>query len=282
MIDFVTKSVNSRMVTAFFDTREEAQTAADSLKLLGVRSAQIQIAEGSDPQNTDTAAEPGFWETLKNMFLPAEDHHSYAEGLKRGGFLVSANVEPELYDRALEIVESGGAVDMDEREQNWRSSGWQGYQSEPSTAAGSAVGAAAGMATEPAITPLAPIEADGGNAHYDTTQFARDTSHGRKGLRSYTMVTPIQGEGPLTEDDTYAGDGFSPSEDAGLIAEHMDVIASEGTKIGTVDHLDGDRIKLAKSTSPDGQHHFIPLAFIDHVDAHVHLKKSASEARASW
>jgi hypothetical protein len=159
MIDFVTKSVNSRMVTAFFDTREEAQTAADSLKLLGVRSAQIQIAEGSDPQNTDTAAEPGFWETLKNMFLPAEDHHSYAEGLKRGGFLVSANVEPELYDRALEIVESGGAVDMDEREQNWRSSGWQGYQSEPSTAAGSAVGAAAGMATEPAITPLAPIEA---------------------------------------------------------------------------------------------------------------------------
>jgi hypothetical protein len=96
------------------------------------------------------------------------------------------------------------------------------------------------------------------------------------------MVTPIQGEGPLTEDDTYAGDGFSPSEDAGLIAEHMDVIASEGTKIGTVDHLDGDRIKLAKSTSPDGQHHFIPLAFIDHIDAHVHLKKSASEARASW
>ena len=49
------------------------------------------------------------------MFLPAEDHHSYAEGLRRGGFLLSANVEAELYDRALEIMETGGAVDMDER-----------------------------------------------------------------------------------------------------------------------------------------------------------------------
>ena len=60
------------------------------------------------------------------------------------------------------------------------------------------------------------------------------------------------------------------------------VIASDGMKIGTVDHLDGNQIKLTKSASPDGMHHFIPLADIDHVDAHVHLNKSASEARAIW
>ena len=63
----------------------------------------------------------------------------------------------------------------------------------------------------------------------------------------------------------------------------MDVIASDGAKIGTVDHLDGpDRIKLAKSTSPDGQHHMVPLAWVDHVDTHVHLNKTAVDAKAGW
>jgi hypothetical protein len=69
----------------------------------------------------------------------------------------------------------------------------------------------------------------------------------------------------------------------GKIAEHMEVIASDGVEIGTVDHLDGpDKIKLAKSASPDGQHHYIPLTWIDHVDTHVHLTRSSAEARAAW
>jgi hypothetical protein len=63
----------------------------------------------------------------------------------------------------------------------------------------------------------------------------------------------------------------------------MDVIASDGVKIGTVDHLDGpDRIKLTKSASPDSQHHYVPLAWVDHVDTNVHLTKASAEARAGW
>jgi hypothetical protein len=69
----------------------------------------------------------------------------------------------------------------------------------------------------------------------------------------------------------------------GRIAERMDVIAADGVKIGTVDHLDGpDKIKLAKSTSPDGRHHYIPLTWVDHVDTHVHLARASAEARAAW
>ena len=79
-----------------------------------------------------------------------------------------------------------------------------------------------------------------------------------------------------------AASGFMASRDTGRIAEHMDVIASDGAKIGTVDHLDGERIKLTKSASPDGQHHFIPLAWVDHVDTHVHLNKPHAEAMAGW
>jgi hypothetical protein len=268
MIDFVTKSVDSRMVTAFFDTREAAQNAADSLKALGVRFGQIQIAEGSDPQKTAATAEPSFWESLKSMFLPEEDHHSYAEGLRRDGFLLSANVVPELYDRALEVVDSGGAVNMDEREENWRSSRWTGYQPDPTVATGTAVGAAEGMAFQP--TPV-PAEADGGLASYDSTRFARDMSHGRKGLRSYAYSAGS---------DERPDNRFSAN--SGRITEHMQVIASDGVTIGKVDHVEGNTIKLAKTTSPDGQHHYVALTSVDHVDTHVHLNRGSREVQASW
>ncbi len=66
------------------------------------------------------------------------------------------------------------------------------------------------------------------------------------------------------------------------ITEHMDVIGSDGTKIGTVDHVLGTEIKLTKSADPSGQHHLIPLDWVDHVDTHVHLSKAARDAKAQW
>jgi len=67
------------------------------------------------------------------------------------------------------------------------------------------------------------------------------------------------------------------------IREHMEVRDSEGAHIGTVDHMEGsDKIKLTKTDSPDGQHHFIPLDWIDHIDEHVHLSKSAEDVRRDW
>ena len=67
------------------------------------------------------------------------------------------------------------------------------------------------------------------------------------------------------------------------IKEHMEVIASDGQKIGIVDHMEGsNQIKLAKSDSPDGKHHFISVDLVDHVDAHVHLNKPANDVKANW
>jgi len=67
------------------------------------------------------------------------------------------------------------------------------------------------------------------------------------------------------------------------IKEHMYVLASDGEKIGTVDHMEGqDKIKLTKHDAPDGKHHFIPLSLVDHVDQQVHLNKAAAAVRAQW
>ncbi|CAK7259609.1 DUF2171 domain-containing protein [Shinella yambaruensis] len=70
---------------------------------------------------------------------------------------------------------------------------------------------------------------------------------------------------------------------ASEIREHMEVRAADGRHVGTVDHMEGDsRIKLTKSDSKDGQHHLIPLDWVDHVDAHVHLNKDAQEVERQW
>lgn len=68
--------------------------------------------------------------------------------------------------------------------------------------------------------------------------------------------------------------------DTSRITEHMDVIAAEGQSIGKVDHVQEGRIKLTKSSSPDGQHHFVPFGWIDHIDAHVHLNLTLADIRA--
>jgi hypothetical protein len=66
------------------------------------------------------------------------------------------------------------------------------------------------------------------------------------------------------------------------IKERMDVIASCGKKIGVVDHVEAGAIKLTRKDSPDGQHHFIPTAWVDHVDTHVHLTRNSLEAELAW
>ena len=68
------------------------------------------------------------------------------------------------------------------------------------------------------------------------------------------------------------------------IKEHMEVIGADGVHVGTVDHLDGtDKIKLAKSDpKAGGKHHFIPLKWVERVDAHVHLDKPAKDAMTQW
>jgi hypothetical protein len=76
----------------------------------------------------------------------------------------------------------------------------------------------------------------------------------------------------------------SEGKDVGVagIQERMDVIASCGKKVGVVDHVEGGAIKLTRKDSSDGQHHFIPKTWVDHVDNHVHLKKNSVETEQGW
>lgn len=66
------------------------------------------------------------------------------------------------------------------------------------------------------------------------------------------------------------------------IREHMEVVGSDGNRVGVVDRVEGASIKLTRSDSPDGLHHFIPLDWVASVDQQVHLNKDCAEARQEW
>ncbi|TIM09641.1 DUF2171 domain-containing protein [Mesorhizobium sp.] len=58
--------------------------------------------------------------------------------------------------------------------------------------------------------------------------------------------------------------------DAASIREHMEVIGADGVHVGTVDKVEGRRIKLTKRDSGEGahrgHHHFIPLSLVAEVE----------------
>ena len=67
------------------------------------------------------------------------------------------------------------------------------------------------------------------------------------------------------------------------LRERMDVICSCGKKIGTIDRLESDSIKLAKSDpASDGQHHWVPYSWVDRVDRQVHLNRNYEEIQREW
>lgn len=381
-----------RLITAFFDTAGAAQQAVRDLTAAGVPRDRIVLREGDG-----TAASPrddrSFWDELKDLFLPEEDRYTYAEGLRRGGYLLSVQADAADYERLIDILDTDGAVDMSGRESEWRSQGWQDYagrSSETSAAGAGAAASAIGMTTAGTrTTPATQVRstpATASGASRDTMASGRvdtgreeviplaeeriavgkrDVSHGKVRLRSYVVETPVRetvslreqhveveripvdrpvtaadnlfrdrvieaeerveeavisktahireevrlrttgdtrteqvndtvrrtevevddGRGTATRTGMAGSAGFTGgmSAVAGRIGEHMDVIASDGRKIGTVDHMEGtDRIKLAKSTSPDGQHHIIPLDWVDHVDQHVHLNRPSQQVQQSW
>jgi hypothetical protein len=61
------------------------------------------------------------------------------------------------------------------------------------------------------------------------------------------------------------------------ICEHMEVVDADGQHVGTVDKVEGDRIKLVKKDSLDGQHVLLGKSQVDSVEGNkVKLSQKVS------
>jgi hypothetical protein len=71
--------------------------------------------------------------------------------------------------------------------------------------------------------------------------------------------------------------------DTAKIKEHMEVLGSDGQHVGTVDKLEGQRIKLTKNDSAaPGEHRYIHVDSVASVDEAVRLNRTAAQARDEW
>jgi len=118
----------SRTITALFDTRADAEAGKERLKAARLDADHVHIhsqeSTGGSDRPYSTHQDVGMWESIKNAFLPDEDRHTYEEGVRRGGFLLTADVDDDQVDEAVRALEDANTVDIDERANQWRSQGW--------------------------------------------------------------------------------------------------------------------------------------------------------------
>lgn len=183
----------SSTITALFDSRADAEAAKDRLKSARIDADHIHIHDKSSAGYKETGysthEDRGFWDSIKNAFVPDEDRHTYEEGVRRGGALLTADVDDDCVDEAVRVLEEANSIDIDDRSSQWRSSGWD-Y---PGTgAAAGATGAALGSfdrretaghkAEQEEVIPIVEEQLVVGK---------RDVSRGGVRVRSYVTETPV-------------------------------------------------------------------------------------------
>ena len=207
-----TGSASRRTVTAFFDSRTDAEEAISRLHAAGIPRDGIRLTPGHE----DTAggagtqsfpeASAGLWDSLRDLFLPDEDRHAYAEGLRRGGFLVSVSASDADYERVIDILDDEGTIDIDERAESWRSEGWSA-----SSTAGGTTGAASSMSGMTGSGTAMNASSERVSDRDEVIPVAeehlnvgkRDVSHGRVRIRSYVVETPVSEQVNLREEHVH-------------------------------------------------------------------------------
>ena len=163
-------TLQSHTITAFYENRDHADSAANKLRTSGVPAGDVTVSPETARDDYDAYADntpstprkTGFWASLEDMFGGTDDHHTYAEVVRRGHVLLTANVTDAQLDRAVAIIEEHGSIDLDEHEQTWRGEGWTGAPAttSSSTATMATAGGAMGMAMAGRGAPTRVVETE--------------------------------------------------------------------------------------------------------------------------
>jgi len=73
------------------------------------------------------AAAGGLIGALVGLGIPEEDAHFYAEGVKRGGVLVTVRTSDDRAHEALRILRDANATDVNARRDEWTKAGWNRF-----------------------------------------------------------------------------------------------------------------------------------------------------------
>lgn len=200
---------SNRTLTAFYRDRSDAEEATRELMDAGIATDAIRMVPGNESDNvaaTDVDTDRrGFWEALGDFFFPDDDREVYAEGLRRGGYLVTVNAASEdQHATALDILDDEGTIDVDEWSESWRADGWSPSAKGYDASAPSSQASQAASYSEDAFT--AERAARGGEDVIPVVEERlnvgkRDVNSGSVRVRSYTVETPVSETVNLRNED---------------------------------------------------------------------------------
>jgi uncharacterized protein (TIGR02271 family) len=109
----------AKTVIGLFNDVTEAQNVVTDLVNSGFKREEVRSVAAA----TQGESGPDL-RAYKNLGIPEPEARSYAEGVRRGGTLVTVQAAEDRADLAAEILERHGAVDIDQRTAEWRQGGW--------------------------------------------------------------------------------------------------------------------------------------------------------------
>jgi hypothetical protein len=62
-----------------------------------------------------------------DLGLSEEEAGYYAEGVRRGGTLLTVTTTENMTNRVMDVLDRHNAVDIEERATAWRETGWSAY-----------------------------------------------------------------------------------------------------------------------------------------------------------
>ena len=122
-------------VVGVFDDYSTAERVAQDLTNAGIPRESIEVksnfrtgaAGRSSSEETHEGGISGFFHRL---FGGDEEHGHYAEAVRRGSAVVCVSAPQEQIDQAVEIMNSGGAIDIDHRVAAYRETGYERHDAE--------------------------------------------------------------------------------------------------------------------------------------------------------
>lgn len=110
---------------------------------------------------------------------------------------------------------------------------------------------------------------------------ANQSNDHTSGIGQEQQLDASQGE--LNESATaQAGQtGWTTANTAGQVRKGQSVVDARGEHVGTVDSVDGERIKLTRKDSPDGQHHYVSASQVESCEGdEVRLSCTADQLQS--
>jgi len=134
-------STSTRTVVGVFDDQSTAQNVVEELVNSGFNRNNIEIS-AHDSYASDAArgnaglsgqthdhSGGGISGFFRRMFGDdvRDDYGHYAEAVRRGSSVVCVTTDDQNAERAADILDNAGAVDVDQRAQAWKQGGYNGF-----------------------------------------------------------------------------------------------------------------------------------------------------------